>query len=203
MIISHIGQVTLAPGLVLDKVLYVPTFKHNLLSVQKLLKDNNCHIQFYATHCTVIDCDTQQIKAVGSVRNGLYYILVDSHVISNCLSAKTNPISMSLWHHRLGHASISAIKKIPDLQQSTSQKNNQICISCSMAKYTKLPFHISTSHASDIFDLIHMDIWGPYKVPYESKYRYFLTLVDVHSRTTWIYLLQLKSEALTHLKIFY
>lgn len=37
VVISHVGKVSLAPGLVLDKVLYVPAFKHNLLSVQKLL----------------------------------------------------------------------------------------------------------------------------------------------------------------------
>lgn len=202
VVISHIGQVTLAPGLVLDKVLHVPTFKHNLLSVQKLLKDNNCHIQFYTTHCTVIDYDTQQTKAVGIARNGLYYISANSSIAPEYFSANTHTLSMTLWHHRLGHASISAIKKITNLKQSTSEKNNQICTSCPMAKFTKLPFSTSVSKASDIFELIHMDIWGPYKVPYKSKYRYFLTLVDDHSRTTWIYLLQLKSEALAHLKSF-
>ncbi|KAK9681574.1 hypothetical protein RND81_10G012100 [Saponaria officinalis] len=56
---------------------------------------------------------------------------------------------------------------------------------------------------SDIFDLIHMDIWGPYKVAYEGKYRYFLTLVDDKSRGIWVYLLGQKSEAFNTLKYFY
>ena len=43
---------------------------------------------------------------------------------------------------------------------------------------------------------------GPYKVPYQKKYRFFLTLVDDHSRYTWLYLLQNKSEALSHLQNF-
>lgn len=47
-----------------------------------------------------------------------------------------------------------------------------------------------------------MDIWGPYKVPYQSRYRFFLTLVDDHSRHTWLYLLQNKSGALPHLQSF-
>lgn len=48
-----------------------------------------------------------------------------------------------------------------------------------------------------------MDIWGPYKVCTRGKYKYFLTIVDDYSRTTWVYLLQQKSESLTQLQIFY
>lgn len=48
-----------------------------------------------------------------------------------------------------------------------------------------------------------MVIWGPYKIPYKGKYRYFLTLVDDCSRNTWVYLLHLKSKALSHLKMIF
>lgn len=47
-----------------------------------------------------------------------------------------------------------------------------------------------------------MDIWGPYKVPYQSKYRFFLTLVDDHSRHCWVYLLSHKSDAFVTLESF-
>lgn len=47
-----------------------------------------------------------------------------------------------------------------------------------------------------------MDIWRPYRVPYLSKYRYFLTLVDDHSRHSWIYLLPQKSKSLGTLETF-
>lgn len=69
-----------------------------------------------------------------------------------------------------------------------------------MAKFSKLPHTLSTSHALKCFDLIHMDIWRPYKVPCQNKYRFFLTLVDDHSPHTLLYLLQNKSEALSHLQ---
>jgi len=58
-----------------------------------------------------------------------------------------------------------------------------------MAKFAKLPYALSKSHASACFDLVHIDIWGAYKVPAHGKYRYFLTIVDDHSRATWVYLL--------------
>lgn len=201
VVIFHIGKVSLAPGLVLDKVLCVPAFKHNLLSVHKLLADNNCTIQFYDTYCTIIDCETQKIRAVGTARNGLYYISTDTSVNSANMSTHTQPQnSVALWHHRLGHASINTIKHLPFLKVNSPV--NQICISCPMAKFSKLHFNISTSQASESFELVHMDIWGPYRVPYKSKYRYFLTLVDDYSRNTWIYLLQLKSDALAFMKKF-
>lgn len=71
-----------------------------------------------------------------------------------------------------------------------------------MSKFTKLPFTLSESHASEPFELIHMDIWGPYRVCTRGKYRYFLTIVDDHTRSTWIYLLQLKSQSLETLETF-
>ena len=40
--ISHIGHVQLQNSLTLQNVLYVPDFKHNLLSVQQLSKENHC-----------------------------------------------------------------------------------------------------------------------------------------------------------------
>lgn len=46
VIISHSGEVNLTPDLVLDNVLCVPKFQHNLLSVQKLLRDGNLLLVF-------------------------------------------------------------------------------------------------------------------------------------------------------------
>lgn len=71
-----------------------------------------------------------------------------------------------------------------------------------MVKHTESSFPVSESHASHSFDLLHMDIWGPYKVPYLSKFKYFLTLVDDHSRHRWIYLVSQKSDSLSTLETF-
>lgn len=54
-----------------------------------------------------------------------------------------------------------------------------------------------------IFELIHVDIWGPYQTPSHSGARYFLTIVDDYSRGLWLYLLNNKSEASLQLKNFF
>lgn len=73
-ILTHSGTVCLTPELVLRNVLCVPHFKHNLLSVQRLSKDAHCEVQFFATHCNIVDSKTKRIKAIGIARNGLYYL---------------------------------------------------------------------------------------------------------------------------------
>lgn len=64
-----------------------------------------------------------------------------------------------------------------------------------MAKFTKLPYAFSDSHVSECFHLIHIDIWGPYKVSINGNFRYFLTIMDDCSRATWTYRLVQNSDA--------
>ena len=45
--------------------------------------------------------------------------------------------------------------------------------------------------------MIHIDVWGPFSIITHEGYKYFLTIVDDHSRATWIYLLKAKSDVLT------
>ena len=47
------------------------------------------------------------------------------------------------------------------------------------------------------FDLLHIDTWGPFSVTSNEGYKYFLTIVDDHTRVTWIYLMRTKDEVLT------
>nr|XP_016488070.1 PREDICTED: uncharacterized protein LOC107808097 [Nicotiana tabacum] len=49
---------------------------------------------------------------------------------------------------------------------------------------------------------IHVDLWGPYKLPTTDGSKYFLTVVDDYTRFNWIYLLKLKSDVSTMLQKF-
>ena len=53
-----------------------------------------------------------------------------------------------------------------------------------------------------MFDVVHMDLWGPYKTPTLDRKHYFLTIVDDYSRFVWVHLLQLKSKTIVAIKIF-
>lgn len=54
------------------------------------------------------------------------------------------------------------IKLIPQLQSRVKYAADRVCLTCPMARLTKIPFSLSLSHAEHEFDLLHADIWGPY-----------------------------------------
>ena len=70
-----------------------------------------------------------------------------------------------------------------------------------MAKMHRHSFPLSTTRAQHCFDLLYVDIWGPY--PHSKMVPgFFLTIVDDHSRATWVHLLAHKSNAFPLLRAF-
>lgn len=53
-----------------------------------------------------------------------------------------------------------------------------------------------------LFELIHIDVWGPYHTRTHQGHRYFLTTVDDYSRLTWTHIISTKSNAFSILKAF-
>ncbi|KAF5443184.1 hypothetical protein F2P56_035765, partial [Juglans regia] len=111
----------------------------------------------------------------------------------------------TLWHYRLGHSSMTQ-HVLNDIQKSNSKStvpSNIPCEICPLAKQHKLPFSQSNTTASNPFDLIYVDIWGPNPIQAYNNVKYFLTIVDQFTRCTWIYLLQTKSEARSSIQNFF
>ncbi|GJR24906.1 cysteine-rich receptor-like protein kinase 8 [Tanacetum coccineum] len=218
LVISHISKVKLKNGLVIKDVLVVPSFKFSLLSVPKLIEDSQCVVSFYPKFCVVQDMTTRKVRGLGKLKAGLYHLVnlpseqVDSvftNLVYNtmqkfALSVVNKDISnlYALWHHRLGYVSDSKLKHINELYVSIPKECLGKCLSCPMAKFTKLPYVLSDSHSVNIFELIHIDICDPYKVPTNGKFRYFLTIVDDCSRGTWVYLWGKNSDSFEALKSF-
>ena len=48
-----------------------------------------------------------------------------------------------------------------------------------------------------------MDVWGPYSVSTYDGFKFFLTIVDDASRSTWVYLMKAKSDVKHLLISFY
>ncbi|GJV69522.1 putative RNA-directed DNA polymerase [Tanacetum coccineum] len=68
-------------------------------------------------------------------------------------------------------------------------------------KVSKDLWHNRLGHPADqvlnsvnLGELVHLDLWGPYKVFRREGFRYFLTIVDDYSRAVWTYLLKTKDE---------
>lgn len=109
-----------------------------------------------------------------------------------------------LWHNRLGHPSSWIVELLPCVHgvSSSSELLFKTCDVCFRAKQTCQSFPDSPNNANVIFDLIHLDVWGPYRTTAFCGSRYFLTIVDNHSRAIWIYLLQGKSAVSRHIQDF-
>ena len=73
--------------------------------------------------------------------------------------------SLALWHARFGHASSSRVQQLASrgLLGSVSTENFD-CVSYQLGKQPALPFNTSESISTNIFDLIHSDVWGPSSV---------------------------------------
>jgi hypothetical protein len=135
--------------------------------------------------------------------NGLYHyyppapasVLVSSFPINNkvCNSSISSPClsdtivpSDALWHFRFGHLSHSRLLQLSTLYPSININKDSVCDLCHFAKHKHLPFPISKHNASHNFELIHFDIWGPISTASIHGHRYFLTILDDHSRFLWV-----------------
>ncbi|CAI7830659.1 unnamed protein product [Closterium sp. NIES-54] len=80
------------------------------------------------------------------------------------------------------------------LEVKGAAKDIGSCPTCLETKFTKLPFSSGTGPAKAPLALVHMDVVGPTRAPSLSGSRYFLTIVDDHTRAVWVYPLKTKGE---------
>lgn len=67
--------------------------------------------------------------------------------------------SIDKWHWKLGHASFDSLSYIFDIvMESTSQ----LCETCPCVKIHTTSFNKSVTKSTAIFQLWHIDAWGPY-----------------------------------------
>ncbi|GAA0153554.1 hypothetical protein LIER_11764 [Lithospermum erythrorhizon] len=74
---------------------------------------------------------------------------------------------------------------------------------CPLAKQQRLMFNKTSEYSNVLFDLIHIDLWGPYKVATRLDTRYFLTIVEDGSRSNWTMLLSNKMHVFNVVKSFF
>ncbi|GJW52763.1 putative RNA-directed DNA polymerase [Tanacetum coccineum] len=193
--ISHIGDLRLSNNVILHDVLVVPGYCVSLLSVNKLIKDSKLFVGFDEDKCYIQDLDKGITLGTGSESGGLY-LFDDSKNISlgNVNTVMAFNVSKDLWHNRLGHPAdqvLNVLKNDLNLSKNTCVST---CETCHRAKQTREPFPLSDHKSMNPGELVHLDLWGPYKVSSREGFRYFLTIVDDYSRAVWTYLLKTKDE---------
>ncbi|CAI7837920.1 unnamed protein product, partial [Closterium sp. NIES-54] len=104
------------------------------------------------------------------------------------------------WHERLCHINIPMLQKLvkdgslKGLEVKGAAKEIGSCPTCLETKFTKFPFSSGTGPAKAPLALVHLDVVGPTRGPSLSGSRYFLTIVDDHTRAVRVYPLKAKGE---------
>lgn len=62
---------------------------------------------------------------------------------------------------------------------------------------------MSDHKSSRLGELVHLDVWGPYRVTSVDGFKYFLTIVDDFTHAVWVYLLKSKDEVSNWIIVFY
>ncbi|CAI7777885.1 unnamed protein product [Closterium sp. NIES-54] len=115
-------------------------------------------------------------------------------------SSGSGEADWEMWHERLCHVNIPMLQKLvkdgclKGLEVKGGAKEIGNCPTCLETKFTKFPFSSSTGPAKAPLALVHMDVVGPTRALSLSGSRYFLTIVDDHTRAVWVYPLKTKGE---------
>ncbi|GJU01054.1 ribonuclease H-like domain-containing protein [Tanacetum coccineum] len=195
VVISHVGNLKLDNNVMWYDVLVVPGYCVILLSVNKLIRDSNMFVGFDKNKCYIQDLKRERILGTGSESGGLHLFDVNK---SNCIGQSNMVmnfhVSKLLWHNKLGHPAdqvLSVLKRDLSIYDNTSVP---VCEICQRAKQTREPFPLSDHKSKTLGELVHLDLWGPYRVHSREGYRYFLTIVDDYSRAVWVYIVKTKDE---------
>ena len=108
-----------------------------------------------------------------------------------------------LWHFRLGHPSLSRMLVLQSVLPSFSIQCTDVCTIYPLAKRKRLPFPSHNNMCNEHFSLNHVDIWGPYSICTYDGFKFFLTIVDDVTRSTWVYLMKSKLDVKHLLPSFY
>ncbi|XP_071704554.1 uncharacterized protein [Rutidosis leptorrhynchoides] len=111
-------------------------------------------------------------------------------------------VSAHLWHARLGHPPDQVLKVLKNKLDIKDFKENCPCDIFQKAKQTMEPFPLGDHKSQGLGDLIHLDLWGPFKIQSREGYKYFLTIVDDFSRAVWTFLLKTKEDTFDNIQSF-
>ncbi|GJS97878.1 ribonuclease H-like domain-containing protein [Tanacetum coccineum] len=133
----------------------------------------------------------------------LYDVLVIPEYCVTLISvhklAKENKVVVAFDENKLGHPAdpvLNVLKK--SLQFDNNDKNLYYEI-CQRAKQTREPFALSDHVSSSLGELVHLNLWAPYKVTSFEGFRLSSSVLNGKSPYEMIYK---KCPTLSHLRVF-
>ncbi|XP_012829850.1 PREDICTED: uncharacterized protein LOC105951003 [Erythranthe guttata] len=145
---AFVGDVQLSPSLFLHNVFYVREFRFNLLSVSALLSKPHEFVTF-GFQSFVIQDKLMQVIGMDKRLQGLYILepVLSASCSSTQISCNKVSVSSQTWHNRLGHLPFSKLAILKDCISLPTVLNSTCCHVCTLAKFKRLPFHVSSSQS--------------------------------------------------------
>ena len=168
-----------------NNVIYVPSLKTNLISLPALLKKG---FNLVGDATRMIIRKNSQVIFEAKELNNLYHI---NTKITTCYLTDAN-----LWHRRCSHVNMQDLIKAKGLTLGMEFKDEKEfdCKNCNVSKTTKKPSHEASQRATEILELLHMDITGEIREDNVNDWNYALIIVDDKSRFTISRLVSSKSQ---------
>ncbi|XP_076886824.1 uncharacterized protein LOC143536796 [Bidens hawaiensis] len=132
---------------------------------------------------------TNHCLVTGSQIDGLYLCGGSSNLAEVCF---TSYDQFNLWHSRLGHPASQVLSVLKDDLNVKITNDSLLCDVCHKANQHREPFPLSDHVSLQVRELVHLDVWEPYRLKSREGFRYFLTVVDDFSKAVWVYLLKIK-----------
>jgi hypothetical protein len=177
-------------------VLFVPKLDGNLLSVPRIT-EKGLDVTMRNESAYIQEKDGSLI-AEGFKEGQLYrfYESRDKSAGSNSQNGaatyKVTSKNADLWHRRLGHLHIAAVKDVVGGDEircnKDAEKRTENCETCMKGKLKATPFpKKSFTREKEPLMLVHSDVAGPIKPISKGGNRYFVTFIDDYSRHTVVY----------------
>ncbi|CAA7029625.1 unnamed protein product [Microthlaspi erraticum] len=198
---SKQGSVRLGSHLTLQNVLFVDGLHCHLISVSQLTRERTCVLQITDELCIIQDRMSKNLIGAAEQARGLYFF---REIEAVAAAYQMEFASYDIWHKRLGHPS-SKVMDLLSFSSSGFDKHSflsKTCETCLSAKQTRDVFSTSINKTNDLFQLVHVDLWGPYRTTALCRARYFLTILDDYSHGLWLYLLPSKHDVSKTIKNF-
>ncbi|GKB85443.1 retrotransposon protein, putative, ty1-copia subclass, partial [Tanacetum coccineum] len=182
----------------LNNCCYSSEMTRNIISFHALFKDGyqfsfdneNGDISVYSNGCFMFKASPckgiyETVECISNYGNMILNV------------GSSNELDKSkLWHSCLGHVNK---KRIAQLQkdgvlESFEFKSDDVCESCLLGKMTKSPFIGTCERGEGLLDLVHADVFGPFRLATKDGKRYYVTFTDDFSRYEYVCLIKHKSD---------
>ncbi|GAA0174838.1 hypothetical protein LIER_28143 [Lithospermum erythrorhizon] len=130
---------------------------------------------------------------------GINSVDTDVHDVVNCTVNLDNK-SVNLWYCRLGPIPIDVLRTFANAKGTDGVNKMDVCYVCPLAKHQRIMFNKVAGHSMILCELMHIDLWGPYREHTRQDTRYFLTVVEDNSSCTSMVLLANKKHVLSAVK---